>query len=169
MRSVRRASVVREEIGTSGRRGGARKSAALCAAGVGLALVMGVAGGCDKTRPPPSVGLDPLGGQNYPKVAIVEPSLARVLTVDPNEVRVTKATADTPMSVVVPIRSVADNRMRVQYKFYWYDSTGRLVRESTWRPEMIEPRFKVTMQGAATDLESADWRMEIRSQRSYGQ
>lgn len=117
---------------------------------------------CDTVRAPAGPGLDQLPTENYPKVYINPPTLAKVMVITPGTV-VVDTPADRPMSVTVPLRSIADNSMRVQYRFLWFDDKGRPVREGEWIAEMFAPRVERRLQGNAIDLKSRDWRLEVRS------
>lgn len=123
------------------------------------------AGACSQTPRTPSPVLDPQPASSYPKVAVAEPQLAKYLGITPGSVVVTGGDGEKPLAVVVPIRSLANSAVRIQYRFMYYDASGRQLREGVWRDERIEPQFEVRLQSNATDLQSRDWRVEIRSAR----
>lgn len=120
--------------------------------------------GCDTMRGTPSPRVDPQPAQSYPKVAVPDPALARSLGVNPQTVVQTSG-SETPLTVVVPVRSLVDNVMRVQYRWLWFDAMGRQVGQTTWANESLGPRLEVRFQGNATTLDARDWRLEIRSAR----
>lgn len=134
---------------------------ALCL--VSVAFLCGMPGCAqDKVRGPSTANIDQLAPENYPKLVIEEPALAKVMAVTPARVVVDRP-ADRPMSVTVPVRSIADNTMRVQYRYIWFDDKGREVRTGEWRREVFAPRVERQLQGAAVDMKSTDWRLEVRS------
>lgn len=134
------------------------------ALGLISAVLLGGMPGCaqDKVRGPSTANIDQLAPENYPKLVIEEPALAKVMAVTPARVVVDRP-ADRPMSVTVPVRSIADNTMRVQYRYIWFDDKGREVRTGEWRREVFAPRVERQLQGAAVDMKSTDWRLEVRS------
>ncbi|MBL8746420.1 MAG: DUF1425 domain-containing protein [Phycisphaerae bacterium] len=122
------------------------------------------AGGCDPQRRTPGVREDPQPTGSYPIVA-VEPGLQRYLGVDSERVVVDPATESVPMKVSVPVRSLADNQMAVQYEFTWFDDKGREVGRSGWLFVMLEPRVQRHFSANSVTTRARGWRMEVRSAR----
>ncbi len=125
-------------------------------------LLVGTLTGCDTVRPPSSAKIDQLLPEQYPKLVIEDPGLAKLLAVTPGKVVVDR-TPDRPISVSVPIRSLADNTMRVQYRYLWLDEKGREIRRGEWIRDSFAPRIERQLQGSAVDMKSVDWRLEVRS------
>ncbi|MEX0886357.1 MAG: DUF1425 domain-containing protein [Phycisphaeraceae bacterium] len=127
-----------------------------------LVVVLAAGAGCrDTTQAPPTMRQDPLGG-NYPRhVAIA--GLDHALVVE--EPIVDASTATRPMSVTVPVRSVVDEPLSLQYRFRFLDERGRDLHDSGWRLERLEPRLQANLEANARQTAAADWRLEIRPER----
>ncbi len=135
-------------------------SALLAAAAIGAATLAG----CDTVRAPYAPGGDQLPASNYPKVAFLDKELSGMLVVDPSIVVVDRPEG-RPMKVTVPLRSVVDFTMKVQYQYTWRDALGRPVGESGWKFTRVEPRVQVPFQANAITADAADWRLEVRLER----
>ncbi|MBL8963756.1 MAG: DUF1425 domain-containing protein [Phycisphaeraceae bacterium] len=131
-----------------------------------LAATLGSAAltGCDTVKAPYAPGGDQVPASNYPKVAFYDKELSGMLVVDPNIVVVDRPEG-RPMKVTVPLRSVSDHAMKLQYQFLWRDSLGRPVGESGWRYTRVEPRVQVPFQANALTQDAVDWRLEVRFER----
>jgi Protein of unknown function (DUF1425) len=120
--------------------------------------------GCDTVRAPYNPPGDPLPAENYPKVAYLDKELQNMLVVDP--ARVVQDSSDgRPLSVMVPLRSVVEHTMNLQYQYSWRDSVGREIGKSGWRFVRVEPRVQVQCQGNAITKDATDWRLEVRFDR----
>lgn len=128
------------------------------------AFILAASPGCDTVKAPYAPGGDPLPASNYPKVAFHDKELSGMLVVDPNIVVVDRPEG-RPMKVTVPLRSVSDHAMKLQYQFQWRDSLGRPVGESGWRFTRVEPRVQVPFQANALSQDAVDWRLEVRFER----
>jgi uncharacterized protein YcfL len=54
----------------------------------------------------------------------------------------------------------------VQYRFEFYDGTGRLLTKSeSWRYMQLEPKLQYRFTGTGTDPDVSDWRLIVRSAR----
>lgn len=142
-----------------------RTTLTLAALLAGAALV----GGCqsDPAKAPLGSRQDALPTQDYPKVNIVDDNfqLQNYLVVDKSAIVAVLPGDGKPLSVSVPVRSTADNRMRLQYQFYWRDSNGVTIGQSGWRRYEVEPRVQFQAKGNAITQDATDWRLEIRSAR----
>lgn len=139
------------------------KAGSVCAAL--CTLFAGAISGCDTTRAPYAPGGDPLPSSNYPKVAFLDKELTGMLVVDPSTVVVDRPEG-RPIKVTVPMRSVADHAMKLQYQYVWRDALGRPVgNPSGWRYVVVEPRVQVAMQANAATMDAVEWRLEIRFDR----
>lgn len=132
---------------------------------VAIAMLGATLAGCDTTRAPYAPAGDPLVASNYPKVAFLDKELTGMLVVDPNIVVVDRPEG-RPMKVTVPMRSVSDHAMKLQYQYIWRDALGRPVgNPSGWKYVVVEPRVQVPMQANAISMDATDWRLEIRFER----
>lgn len=129
----------------------------------GLVVILMLGVGCrDTIQAPPTARTDPLGG-NYPHNVAID-GLHEVLVVE--DAIVDESTSTRPMRVSVPVRSVSDRRVTVQYRFLFFDESGRELRyDSGWRRETIEPGLQRQFDATALQTAAADWRMEIRRAR----
>lgn len=142
----------------------AARTAMLAASALCTLASLGGLAGCDTVRAPYNPPGDPLPAENYPKVAYVDKELQNMLVVDPSRV-VTDSSDGRPLNVMVPLRSVVENTMRLQYQFLWRDSVGREVGKSGWRFVRVEPRVQIQCQGNAISKDATDWRLEVRFDR----
>ncbi|MCC6427890.1 MAG: DUF1425 domain-containing protein [Phycisphaerales bacterium] len=120
--------------------------------------------GCDTVRAPYAPAGDPLPASNYPKVAYLDKELPGMLVADPAVVIVDRPEG-RPMKVTVPLRSVVEHTMRLQYQYTWRDSLGRPVGQSGWIFTRVEPRVQVPFQANALSMDATDWRLEVRFER----
>ena len=120
--------------------------------------------GCDKNKEPFAGHNDPMLQQNYPRVSVEGKDLSKYLAFSaPNA----QAGPDQPLSVVVPVRLLSNDEIRVQYRFEFLSKDGRMLRpEMTWKYLALPPRTQVMMEGAALDTNAADWRLVVRPSRS---
>jgi uncharacterized protein YcfL len=130
-----------------------------------LAGVFALAG-CDTVRAPNSPRIDQLPTSQYPKVTIESRELADVLAVNPGAVTVTQGDASRPMDVSVGLRSLADNSMNVQYRFQWFDESGRMVEEEQFKQFLIPPRTEQRLRSNPMTTKATDWRLQVRSART---
>ena len=132
---------------------------------IGAALLL-AAGACsnNKTLPPGGAQLDPLPGDQYPKVEAAE-GLSKYLVVSGAEV--TPASATSPMKVVVAIRSQTEyQEIEAQYRFFFFDEKNRpLDTQPDWRRVRLPSRSQVFLEGGAMETNAADWRLQIRPAR----
>lgn len=136
-----------------------------------VAGLIGCAGlaGCQAPYPRPTYGAqeDPQAAKNYPRVALVDDDnlLQKSLVVDSGGIVVTGPDGNVPMAVAVPLRSIVNNRMRLQYQFYWRDANGVELRQSGWKRFEVEPGMQFQAKGSAATLDAVDWRLEVRPAR----
>ena len=124
-------------------------------------LVVGAClGGCDTA--PARIKPDPV--LDYPQKVALEGLDKAVVAARPI---VTPSTADRPMQVSVPLRSIVDGRaLNVQYKFEFFDQNGRPLRTNLgWRFQKLEPRVQVFLEGNALETKAVDWRLQVRPAR----
>lgn len=125
-------------------------------------IVMLAMAGCDTIQAPPSPRGDPLEG-NYPRNVAIE-GLADELVVE--RPIVTASTSNVPMSVVVPVRSVSNDKLKLQYRFIFLDGRGRpLSQPPSWQYITVEPKLRIYMEGSALSTTAEDYNLEIRPNR----
>lgn len=115
----------------------------------------------DHVRAPFTPAADPLPGEYYPAITL-EPALNGVLVVDPNRIMIDPASPERPMRVQVPIRSLADRMVKVQYEFQWFDAQGREVGRSGFKSEQFPARQQVMLTANPMRSDAVGWRLEIR-------
>lgn len=138
------------------------KTMSVCVMMVAAASLLILPGckGQDNIKAPQTIRTDPLAGAYPQNIALSGLQNAIVIgqpIVDP-------ATADNPMKVSVPLRSVADGTLRVQYKFIFMDGRGRPVKSNNdgWRYQVLAPRAEVFLENNSMDTDAVDWRLEVR-------
>ena len=138
------------------------KSMCLCVMMVAAASLLMLPGckGPDNVKAPQTIRTDPLAGA-YPQNIALSGLHNRIVIGQP---MVDPAQSDSPMKVTVPLRSVADGTIRVQYKFIFLDGRGRPVRSNLdgWRYQVIAARAEVFLEATSMDTDAADWRLEVR-------
>ena len=126
-----------------------------------LVTMVFLAGCRDTVNAPPTARQDPLGGA-YPREVAIE-GLDRAIVVEP--AIVDESTDSRPMRVTVPVRSVVDEPLVLQYHFIFRDERGRDLHDSGWRHQRLEPRLQANLEANARQTAAADWRLEIRPER----
>lgn len=129
-----------------------------------LALASALAGCQHPHRPPPGGLQDPIEHELYPKIVIEEP-LRRFLRVNYDAIVVEDRAEESPLQVTTPVRSMADTQMRIQYRYRWMDDAGRIIQDTNWIMDVVEPRLSTQLSSNATRSDATDWRLEIRSAR----
>lgn len=131
---------------------------ALCAVSPLLAPLSGCQ---DTVRAPYTPAVDPLPTAYYPAITL-EPALQGALVIDPNRIVTDNPTAETPLRVQVPLRSMADRMIKVQYEFQWFDAQGREVGRTGMKSEQFPARQQVMLTGNAMRSDATGWRLEVR-------
>ncbi len=135
---------------------------------LGAGLLVGLSGcNSDTVKAPLGSRPDQLPANQYPKINIVDDNfkLQNFLVIDGGSIVAIGPMDGKPLKVTVPVRSTADNRMRLQYQFYWRDSNGVTIGQSGWRRFEVEPRTQFQASANAITQDAVDWRLEIRSAR----
>ncbi len=115
--------------------------------------------GCDMVKAPRGRH-DPLARADYPQVTALDDLHRYILFADP----VVKHDARQPMSITVPVRAAMDQPVRVQYRFEFFDQSGRPLRpRMDWRYMLLPARGQRFMESTSLDIEAEDWRLEVRS------
>ena len=132
--------------------------AALVALSVALGAVAGTAG-CKRTKAPYDVNADPyLPAQ----VQIADKGLARKLAFQ--NPRADRDEANL-LHVTVPVRAATNRPQIVQYRFTFFDETGRPLPGGEYRTETLESNTFAYLQGNSTTPQAADYQVEIRPAR----
>ncbi|GEM_PF-941833 len=137
--------------------------------GTGILLMLGIVpglSGCDTVRAPNSPRIDKVATNQYPKVTIETAELASVVAVNPGAVTVTAGDDSRPMDVSVGLRSLADNSMHVQYRFQWFDASGRMVEEEQFKQTLLPPRTESRLRSNPMTTKASDWRLQVRTART---
>jgi uncharacterized protein YcfL len=127
-------------------------------------IIVSVLAGCQSTMPPPAGQPDTIQHEMYPRIVVEQP-LQRFFGVSYDAIIVDHGTADRPMHVSVPVRSLADTQMRIQWRYRWMDDRGRIIQDTSWRMAVLEPRLQTQLTANATQAAAVDWRLEVRSAR----
>ena len=68
-----------------------------------------------------------------------------------------------PLRVVISVRATENQPQRVQYRFEYFDRSGRPMRPSMdWRYLLLPIGGERIMEGSALDTAAVDWRLEVR-------
>ena len=71
-----------------------------------------------------------------------------------------------PLSVSIPVRAAHDRSLRLQYRFEFFDRSGRPIRPTMdWRYILLPVQGDRVMESTAYDTAATDWRLEIRRAR----
>jgi hypothetical protein len=117
---------------------------------------------CDTVKAPATLRTDPLGGA-YPQNVALE-GLHKYVVVD--QPIVDGPTDTRPLQVSVPLRSIIDGFIHLQYRFELLDGRGRPLRSSSgFKYITIEPRTQVFLESNALDTNAVDWRLTVRKAR----
>lgn len=118
---------------------------------------------CDTTKAPGEGRADPILRENYPRIVALQ-DLDRYLAFSPADVQ--DAGGTKPLSISVPVRVKSDEDFHVQYRYEFFDKSGRPIRpEMEWRYLKMPARAQVFMEGAALDTHATDWRLVVRPSR----
>ena len=125
---------------------------------VGLAAtLLGV--GCDTIQAPDPVRRDTLPAEAYSQQVVLGGLKQWVVSAKP----IVDRGENKPLRVTVPLRSVANKTINVQYRFEWMDAKGRPVKDdSGWRFKRIAPKTQVFLEANALDTDVANWRLQVR-------
>jgi len=132
-----------------------------------ILTLIGIIGGtaltaCDTVKAPATLRTDPLGGA-YPQNVALEGLHKYVVVEQPI---VDPPTENRPLNVTVPLRSIIDGQVRIQYRFEFLDRRGRPLKSSSgFKYAAIEPRTQVFLQSNALDTNAVDWRLLVRPAR----
>ncbi len=118
--------------------------------------------GCDAFNGSQTKLHDPDAAIAYPQITMFEGLEGQLLFGPPQIKRGTYQ----PISVAIPVRTARDHPQRVQYRFEYFDGSGRPLRPSMdWRYILLPVDGERTMAGSALDIAAVDWRLEVRRAR----
>ena len=119
--------------------------------------------GCESYNAPPTGVADTLPPGVYPKNVVVDGLADGIVFGDPI---VTPSTETKPMRVVVPVRSIADYPINIQYQVQFFDTSRRpLVTNQGFRFMNMAPRVEQFMDVSALDVNAVDYRVLVRPAR----
>ena len=117
----------------------------------------------DPIATPPAGHDDPLPSRSYPRINASD-GLDQWLFF--GDAAVAEPSNSSPMQVEVSVRSRANDRIAVQYKFEFFDRNRKLLtRSESWQYVMMEPRLEHRFTGTSTHPDTEDWRLVVRSAR----
>ncbi len=123
------------------------------------ALTLAIGCAHDPNKPAPGLRPDPLTGRQTQNVAIE--GVERFLVA--GEPFVDAANQSQPMRVMVPLRSITERPLNVQYQFIFMDERGRELRtNSGWTFQHFEPYSQHQVTGVALKDSAAQWRLMVR-------
>lgn len=130
-----------------------------------LSAVM--ATGCSNQRselPGPATPIrDPLGTSGYPRV-IVSPEIEGLIIAD--RPRKTVEPHSGSMVVTLPVRSVYQGTLLIQYRAFFIAQSGEELNPDTpWRDMTLENGARRVIKARSLRDEAVDWRLEIRGFR----
>jgi hypothetical protein len=122
--------------------------------------LLGCGPGPDNVMAPNTAAPDPLPEGAYPEIVLLNGLEHVVVKEKPT---VTGPTSEGPLNVRVPIRSVTDEWLRIEYRFMYSTADGeQLTTDPIWHQQQIAPRTRVFLQSNALSQRATKWQLEIR-------
>lgn len=121
-------------------------------------------GGC-KTDTAPSAGMgDPYPApMNDPQISVLATDLRPHLVFQP---AIITKDGQRPMTVELPMRNTTYNKYLLEYRFLFYDASGReLSPVMGWEFVPLDPKQVARLKAKATSLEADNYRLEVRWSR----
>ncbi len=104
---------------------------------------------------------DPVPRGQYPNVTVEDDRLADALVFSAPVVD--RGDATRPMSVSQPGRNTSDRTVHVQYRFEFFEASGKPLRTNLgWRFLTMPKRTEMFFQGSAMETNATDWRLIVR-------
>lgn len=118
----------------------------------------------DPAKHPGSAQVDPLPGDQYPKIAALD-GLSRWIAVSGFEAE--PPTATRPIQITTSVRAMTDGQeLNVQYRYMYFDNRNSPLNPNPdWQYVRLPSRAQVFLRGSAMDTSAVDWRLEIRPAR----
>ncbi len=115
--------------------------------------------GCDTIKAPDPVRKDTLPIEAYSQQVVLGGLKQWVVSSKP----IVERGVGEPLRVTVPLRSVTDKNINIQYRFEWMDAKGRPVKDdSGWRFKTISARTQIFLEANALDANVTNWRLQVR-------
>ena len=125
-----------------------------------LALVVLAACQADPRQAPPALKTDPLNPAAIPQQIAIEGIDNALVSGTPI---VTPSGPQLPLRVTVPLRSIVDRPLNIQYRFEFFDAAGRSLRSNGgWVFTHLEPRTTAQVEGQALESTAASWNLVVR-------
>ena len=142
--------------------GGAASRLALVASLVAALLAAGCDSGPPDVAPSPGLG-DPYPAPfNDPQISVLSPELRPWIAFHPAIITRDRR-PPRPMQVEVPVRNVTDRQYVLDYRFIFYDESGREQEPVMgWALQALDPKQVVRLKAGALDAEARDYRLEVR-------
>jgi len=132
------------------------------AMGALIAAALLLLAGCQRSYAPAGARPDPIHDEAYPQVVTMYGLAGKIAMDQP----VIEYADDRPMSVTVPVRHLSDGDAHVQYRFLFFGPNGKPLNDDpAWQYQLMPPRGRVYLSGAATETTAVDWQCEIRPNR----
>jgi uncharacterized protein YcfL len=129
---------------------------------VAVAALAGCAGP-DLVKAPNTAARDPLPIEAYPEIVLLD-GLERALVKE--RPIVTPSAINSPLRIRVPIRSVVDQNITIQYRTMFYGADREeLSRDPAWKQRVVQARTQIFIDEMALTERAQSWRMEIRTAR----
>lgn len=118
----------------------------------------------DPAKHPGSAQVDPLPGDQYPKIAALE-GLSKWISVSGFDVE--PAAPTRPIQITTAVRAMTDGpELNVQYRYVYFDNRSSPINPNPdWQYVRLPSRAQVFLRGSAMDTSAVDWRLEIRPAR----
>lgn len=118
-----------------------------------------VLAGCQSTDPV-TPGPDRVAAEEYPQV-VLDPELEEKLVRTAPEV--IPPEFGQPLKIRVPIRSVSQKRLYLQYRVLFFDSHKKQLNDyPVWKELVIMPRARHVISANAISTAATDWVIEIK-------
>ncbi len=114
------------------------------------------------SNPAPNAGLsDPVPPPyNDPDITVIDNDLHQWLAFQP---AVVVRMESQPLSVEVPLRSIADDQYIIQYRFSFFEANGSLLEPvMLWERAVLEPKAMSVLKANALDQRAAIWKLQVR-------
>lgn len=110
---------------------------------------------------PVTPGPDPV--IDYPNI-VLDPALEdKLVKARPNT---QPPTRDQPMRISVPVRSVTQHPLNLQYRVLYFDAFGKQTNDyPVWKDMRLMGRARHVINDNAVDLDAVEWNIEIRPAR----
>ena len=114
----------------------------------------------DLVMAPNTASQDPLPAAAYPQIVLFD-GLERALVKEKPTVQ--PADETTPLRVSVPLRSVIDQGVTVEFKLVFRDAVGNDTnRNPVWRTITFPARGREFIRANAVSLDAVEWELQVR-------